>query len=56
MNYAFMKRLSDYSAMAESAIRNLDLSSDKFDALYSPVAYGMQAGGKRLRPTLLLMT
>ncbi len=56
MNYEFMKRISDYSAMAESAIRALNLSSEKFDALYAPVSYGMQAGGKRLRPTILLMT
>lgn len=48
-----MLRISEYSAMAEAAIRSLSLPSDN---LYSPVSYGMQAGGKRLRPTLLLMT
>ncbi|MDE5998342.1 MAG: polyprenyl synthetase family protein [Muribaculaceae bacterium] len=51
-----MNRISEYSAQAESAIRDLNLSSDKFDVLYSPITYGMQAGGKRLRPTILLMT
>lgn len=51
-----MNRISEYSAQAESAIRDLNLSSEKFDALYSPITYGMQAGGKRLRPTILLMT
>ena len=50
-----MKRISEYSAMAEAEIRALELP-DNVDGLYAPVAYGMQAGGKRLRPTLLLMT
>ncbi len=51
-----MKRISEYSAMAESAIRALSLPSDKFEGLYAPISYSMQAGGKRLRPTLVLMT
>lgn len=51
-----MNRISEYSAKAESAIRDINLSSEKFDTLYSPIIYGMQAGGKRLRPTILLMT
>lgn len=50
-----MLRISEYSAMAESAIRDLTLPSGNLEALYAPIAYGMQAGGKRLRPTLLLM-
>lgn len=50
-----MLRISEYSAMAEAAIRNLNLSSENFDNLYAPIIYGMQAGGKRLRPTILLM-
>ena len=50
-----MKRLSEYSAMAESAIRALSLPGGELDGLYAPISYGMQAGGKRLRPTLLLM-
>ncbi len=50
-----MKRISEYSAMAEAAIRDLSLPSGNLDLLYSPISYGMQAGGKRLRPTLLLM-
>ena len=48
-----MLRISEYSAMAEAAIRNLSLPSDN---LYSPVSYGMMAGGTRLRPTILLMS
>lgn len=50
-----MNRISEYSAMAEAAIREISLPTGKLDALYAPVTYGMQAGGKRLRPTLLLM-
>lgn len=48
-----MLRISDYSAMAEAAIRAISLPADN---LYSPISYAMQAGGKRLRPTILLMT
>lgn len=50
-----MNRISEYSALAEAQIRSLDLPKGKLDGLYAPVAYGMQAGGKRLRPTLMLM-
>lgn len=50
-----MYRISEYSALAEAEIRALEFPKDEFDGLYAPVAYGMQAGGKRLRPTLLLM-
>ncbi len=41
--------------MAEAEIRSLAFHSDKPEGLYAPITYGMQAGGKRLRPTLLLM-
>lgn len=51
-----MNRISEYSALAEAEIRALEFPKDEFDGLYAPVAYGMQAGGKRLRPTLLLMS
>ncbi len=51
-----MKRISEYSALAEAEIRALDLPKGNLEGLYAPVSYGMQAGGKRLRPTLLLMT
>ncbi|MDE5871468.1 MAG: polyprenyl synthetase family protein [Muribaculaceae bacterium] len=51
-----MNRISEYSALAEAEIRALDLAGDKFEGLYAPVSYSMQAGGKRLRPTLMLMT
>ena len=41
--------------MAEAAIREISLPTGKLDPLYAPITYGLQAGGKRLRPTLLLM-
>ena len=41
--------------MAEAQIRSLSFPSGNLDSLYAPITYGMQAGGKRLRPTLLLM-
>lgn len=50
-----MNRISEYSAMAEAAIREISLPTGKLDPLYAPITYGLQAGGKRLRPTLLLM-
>lgn len=42
--------------MAEAEIRAMSLPGGELEGLYSPITYGMQAGGKRLRPTLLLMT
>lgn len=41
--------------MAEASIRAITLPGGNLENLYAPVSYGMQAGGKRLRPTLLLM-
>lgn len=51
-----MKRTSEYSSLAEAEIRALEYPGGNLDSLYAPVSYGMQAGGKRLRPTLMLMT
>ena len=51
-----MNRISEYQALAEAEIRALDLPAGNLAGLYAPIAYGMQAGGKRLRPTLVLMT
>lgn len=50
-----MQRISEYSALAEAKIRSISLPGGELEGLYAPVTYGMQAGGKRLRPTLLLM-
>ena len=51
-----MKRLSDYAMEVEEAIRALNIGEMKPASLYSPVNYAMEAGGKRIRPTLVLMT
>ena len=51
-----MKRISEYNADFEKALLSLDLKDRKPESLYAPVAYAMEAGGKRLRPALVLMT
>lgn len=51
-----MKRLSEYAMQVEEAVKALDIENMKPVKLYAPVAYAMEAGGKRIRPTLLLMT
>ncbi len=50
-----MLRISEYSSLAEETIRSLSFPAANLDGLYAPITYGMQAGGKRLRPTLVLM-
>lgn len=51
-----MKKISDYSAEAEMALRDLKLSEKEPSSLYAAIDYAMSSGGKRLRPGLLLMT
>ena len=41
--------------MVEEAIIEKDYASKTPESLYGPVAYGLQKGGKRIRPVLLLM-
>lgn len=50
-----MKRISEYTVEIESAIRGLQLPGGDLEGLYGPIAYGLSAGGKRLRPALVLM-
>lgn len=50
-----MKRVSDYALMAEEAIRDAGVGAGNPETLYAPVDYAMEAGGKRLRPVLMLM-
>jgi len=50
-----MKAISDYSSDVELGIRALQFPIEKYPALYEPIVYGLSAGGKRLRPVLLLM-
>lgn len=51
-----MKAFSDYSALMEKAIRDMELPGGVLDTLYRPIEYALESGGKRLRPSLLLMT
>ena len=51
-----MKKISDYAAEAEMALRALKLSEKEPASLYSPVDYSLSSGGKRLRPGLVMMT
>lgn len=51
-----MKTISDYSLIVESVFKETDYSDRQPEGLYSPIAYALSAGGKRLRPSLLLMS
>lgn len=51
-----MKRLSDYTLIVEEALANLSFADRAPYSLYAPIEYGLSAGGKRLRPSLLLLT
>lgn len=50
-----MKRFSDYSSQIESVLRGLRFPDGALSGLYEPVVYSLTAGGKRLRPALVLM-
>lgn len=50
-----MKSFSDYSALADKAIQDIKYPEGELSSLYEPIAYGLSAGGKRLRPSLLLI-
>lgn len=51
-----MKRLSDYAIEVEEALRAMQIADIYPASLYVPIAYAMEAGGKRVRPTLTLMS
>ncbi len=51
-----MNRFSDYSMHIEKVLRDLTYPGAPLAGLYEPIAYALEAGGKRLRPSLLLMT
>lgn len=51
-----MKKISDYAAEAEMALRELKLSEKEPSSLYGPIDYSLSSGGKRLRPGLVMMT
>ncbi len=50
-----MKTIAEYSSDVELAIRSLGLPGGKLSSLYEPIEYGLSAGGKRIRPVLVLM-
>lgn len=50
-----MKKISDYSALIEKFIRDLEFPGGALTGLYEPISYALVSGGKRLRPSLLLM-
>ncbi|MCM1370184.1 MAG: polyprenyl synthetase family protein [Candidatus Amulumruptor caecigallinarius] len=49
-------KFSEYSSMIEQRILELSLPGGDLGGLYEPIAYSMSAGGKRIRPVLVLMT
>ncbi|MDE5843384.1 MAG: polyprenyl synthetase family protein [Muribaculaceae bacterium] len=51
-----MKRISEYAMEVEECLRELKINEMTPASLYEPVAYAMEAGGKRIRPALVLMT
>ncbi len=50
-----MKTIAEYTADVESAIRALSFPGGKLESLYQPIEYALSAGGKRIRPVLVLM-
>lgn len=48
-------RFSDFASEAEASLRNMGLENLNPATLYSPIVYALTAGGKRLRPALMLM-
>lgn len=50
-----MNKFSDYSARIEKTLRDLTLPGGDLAGLYEPISYSLSAGGKRLRPSLVLM-
>lgn len=51
-----MKKISDFATEAEEALHTLKLAEREPSTLYAPIEYALTAGGKRLRPALMLMT
>lgn len=50
-----MKTIAEYSSDIESAILSLEFPGGKLESLYEPIEYALSAGGKRIRPVLVLM-
>ncbi len=50
-----MKTIAEYSADVETSLRSLAFPEGKVSTLYQPIEYALSAGGKRIRPVLVLM-
>ncbi|MBD5358477.1 MAG: polyprenyl synthetase family protein [Bacteroides sp.] len=50
-----MKSIADYSTDIENGIRSLEFPGGNLSTLYEPIKYALSAGGKRIRPVLVLM-
>lgn len=51
-----MKSISEYTVEIESAIQKLDFPGGALASLYEPIKYALSAGGKRIRPVLVIMS
>lgn len=51
-----MKTLEEYRIAIEQTIQNLDFPEGNLSGLYQPIKYALSAGGKRIRPVLMVMT
>lgn len=51
-----MKTLDYYRDLIETAIKDLKFPQTKVENLYHPIEYALQAGGKRIRPLLTLIS
>ncbi len=50
-----MDTINKYSDIIEQAVKSLQLPAGRLPGLYEPIAYGLDTGGKRLRPVLALI-
>jgi geranylgeranyl diphosphate synthase type II len=50
-----MRSLNEYSGIIGAYLNDLSLDEERVPQLYEPIKYALQAGGKRLRPSLTLM-
>lgn len=51
-----MKNIDEYRIVIEEAIQKLQLPQGNLESLYAPIKYSLTAGGKRIRPTITLMS
>lgn len=50
-----MDFFKNYTSLIDNAIRELPMKGGALAGLYDPIAYGLDAGGKRIRPVLTLI-